>query len=128
MVTKKKTILILEQEFNLANGLKAILEKEGYGVLTGFSLLHPDELREASKPDLIIININVPKAFGLNILRKAKAIFPGIPLLAMSVYSRSFSKNEISRMGVDDFIAKPFEVERLKKRVEELIIRKKIKL
>jgi len=127
MVTKKKTILILEQEFNLANGLKAILEKEGYGVLTGFSLLHPDELKEDPKPDLIIININVPKQFGLNILQKAKANFPGIPLIAMSVYSHSFSKGEISRLGVDDFITKPFEIEQLKKRVEELII-KKIKI
>lgn len=119
------TILILEQEFNLANGLKAMLEKEGYRVLADFSFLHPGGLGDASKPDLIIINIDVPKGFGLNILRKAKDNFPGIPLIAMSVYSHSFSKNEISRMGVDDFIAKPFEVEQLKKRVEELIIYKR---
>ncbi len=125
MATKKKTILILEQEFNLANGLKAMLEKDGYGVLTDFNMLHPDELREASNPDLIIININVPKTFGLNILRKAKDNFPGIPLVAMSVYSRSFSKNEISRLGVDDFITKPFEIEYLKKRIEELMVRKR---
>jgi len=117
-------ILILEQEFNLANGLKAMLEKEGYGVLTDFSFLHPDGLGDAPKPDLIIINIDVPKEFGLSILRKAKDDFPGVPLIAMSVYSHSFSKNEISRLGVDDFVAKPFEVEQLKKRVEELIIRK----
>lgn len=125
MVTKKKTILILEQEFNLANGLKAILEKEGYGVLTDFSFLHPDELGEAASPDLIIININVPKEFGLNILRKAKDNFPGISLIAMSIYSRSFSKGEISRLGVDDFIAKPFEIEHLKRRIEELIVYKR---
>ncbi|MGB4520314.1 MAG: hypothetical protein WBI28_00050 [Candidatus Omnitrophota bacterium] len=90
------TILILEQEFNLANGLKAMLEKEGYGVLTDFSFLHQDELGCASKLDLIIININIPKELGLSILRKAK----------------------------DNFITKPFEVGHLKKRVEELIIRK----
>ncbi len=121
MVLQKKTILILEQEFNVANGLKSILEKEGYGVFTDFVFLYPDERKDTFKPDLIIININVPKELGLNILRKARDNFPGIPLIAMTVYSRSFSKNEISRLGVDDFIAKPFEIEDLKKRIEELI-------
>jgi len=125
MAIEKKIILILEQEFNLANGLKSILEKEGYGVLADFNFLHPDGLGDTSKPDLIIININVPKAFGLNILRKAKANFPGVPLIAMSVYSHSFSKSEISRLGVDDFIAKPFEIEHLKRRIEELIVYKR---
>ncbi|TRZ94456.1 response regulator [bacterium] len=124
MVIKKRIILILEQEFNLANGLKAILEKEGYGVLTDFSLFHPNGLGDVSKPDLIIININVPKKFGLNILRKAKDNFPGIPLIAMSVYSHSFSKSEISRLGVDDFITKPFEIVHLKKLIEELMVLK----
>ena len=117
MDEEKKTILILEQDFNLANGLKSILEQEGYGVLTDFAFLHPDELQNESKPDLIIININVPKEFGLNILRKARENFPGTPLIAMTVYSHSFSRNEISRLGVDDFIAKPFEIEDLKKRI-----------
>ncbi|MFA4888899.1 MAG: response regulator [Candidatus Omnitrophota bacterium] len=124
MITKKRIILIFEQEFNLANGLKAILEKEGYGVLTDFSLFHLGELGEFSKPDLIIININVPKEFGLNILRKARDNFPGIPLIAMSVYSHSFSKSEISRLGVDDFITKPFEIEHLKKQIGKLLVRK----
>jgi len=121
-IKKKRIILILEQELNLADGLRAILEKEGYGVLTDFSLLHPNGLGIFSKLDLIIISINVPKDLGLNILRKAKNNFPGIPLIALSVYSRSFSKNEISRLGVNDFITKPFEIEYLKKRIEELMV------
>lgn len=121
---KNKNILILEHEFNLANGLKSILEKEGYEVLTDFSFLHTDELKGASKPDLIIININVPKEFGLNILRKARDNFPGIPLIAVAVYSHSFSRNEINRLGVDDFITKPFEINGLKRRIETLMLYK----
>lgn len=120
-MARKKTILILEQEFNLANGLKSILEKEAYNVITDFSFLHSDEFKDAPRPDLIIININVPKEFGLNILRKARGSFPGIPLIAMTVYSHSFSRSEINRLGVDDFIAKPFEIEDLKKRIEAVI-------
>jgi len=124
VLTKNKTILILERDFNLASGLKTILEREGYNVLADFSLLDPDERGDFSKVDLIIININMPKKFGLSILRKVNDTLPGVPLIAMSVYAHSFSKNEISRLGVDDFVSKPFEIEYLKGRIEALISRK----
>lgn len=121
----KKTVLIIEQEMNLANGLKAILEKEGYEVVTDLHYLNPNNAEISKKPDLVILNINIPKELGLNILRKTKAAYPSLPVIAMSVYSHSFSKNEIKRLGADDFIAKPFEIEQLKKKIEQLMLRKK---
>lgn len=124
-MTKKRTILIIEQETNLANGLKSILEKEGYEVVSTFNYYLLSELFKDRAPDLAIININIPKELGLNILRKTKETFPSLPIIAMSVYSHSFSKKELSRLGADDFVAKPFEVGHLKERIEELINHKK---
>ena len=117
----KKTILIIEQELNLANGLKAILEKEGYAVVTDAYYLHPGNAKSDQAPDLAILDIYMPQEFGLNILRKIKSDYPSLPVIAMSVYSHSLSRDEIKRFGGDDFIIKPFEVEYLKKRIEELL-------
>lgn len=120
----KKTILIIEQETNIANGLKSILQKEGYTAVSVFNHYHLKELCEDKKPDLAIINIYIPKEIGLNILRKIKESFPGLPIIAMSVYSNSFTKKELNRLGADDFIAKPFDMKYVTEKVEELISKK----
>lgn len=119
-MTKKKTILIIEQEINLANGLKRMLEKKGYCVVSIFNHYHLKEMFEDKKPDLAIININSPKEFGLNILRKTKETFPSLPIIAMTVYTNTLNRKEINRLGASDFIGKPFDVKYLKKRIEEL--------
>lgn len=118
-MTKKKSILIIEEETNLANGLKRILEREGYSAIPAFSPYHLKELDKHL--DLAIVNINIPKEFGLSMLRKIKKAFPSLPIIAMTVYSNSFTKNELNRLGANDFIAKPFDIRCLKKRIEELI-------
>lgn len=120
-MAKEKLVLIIEQEVNLANGLKTILEKEDYQVIFTCSTYAIKDILEDKEPDLVIININIPKEFGLNILRKAKKNFPFAPIIAMSVYTNSFSGKELKRLGADDFIAKPFDVNNLKQKIEQLL-------
>ncbi len=120
-MTRKKTIFIIEQEVNLANGLKAILEKEGYQVISTCSAYVIKDILEDKDPGLVIINISIPKQLGLDILRKTKESFPCVPIIAMSVYSSSFSSEELKRFGVDDFITKPFDVNNLKQKIDQLL-------
>ncbi|HAZ09528.1 MAG TPA: hypothetical protein DCY56_00255 [Candidatus Omnitrophica bacterium] len=120
-MASKKTILIIEQELNLANGLKAILEKEGYRVAAGAHYSRLGNTESGQAPDLVILDIYMPQEFGLNILRKVKAGYPSLPVIAMSVYSHSLSRDEIKRFGGDELIIKPFEIEYLKMRIEELL-------
>ena len=124
-MTREKTILIIEQELTVSAGLKAILEKEGYSVVSTNTSLNLKELFQDSSPDLAIININLPKELGLSILRKTNELFPRIPIIAMSVYSNSLSTREIKRLGASDFIAKPFDVKFLKEKIEELVEHKR---
>ena len=124
-MTRKKIILIIEQELNIANGLKAILKKEDYQAVSTYSPYAIKDILEGKEPDLVIINIGIPKELGLNILRKTKENFPYAPIIAMSVYSSSFSSKELKRLGADDFIAKPFDVKFLKEKIEELVEHKR---
>ena len=124
-MTRKKTILIIGQELNIANGLKAILKKEDYQAFSTYSYYAIKDILEDKEPDLVIINIGIPKELGLNILRKTKESFPCAPILVMSVYGSSFSSKELKRLGADDFIAKPFDVKYLKEKIEELVEHKR---
>ena len=117
---QKKTILIIEQDNNVANGLKRILEKEGYNAVSLYSSYYIKELCQDEIPDLAIINISVSKEFGLNILRRTKETFPKPPIVAVSVYGNFFTRSELARLGADDFIAKPFDVNYLKRQIEKL--------
>jgi len=122
-MVRNRTILIIEQEPNIAEGLKSTLEKEGYSVVSTYSSKYLKETLSGRSPDLAIININLPKEFGLNILRKAKELFPKIPVIAMSAYSNSLSANELKRLGASEFITKPFDVENSKLKIEQLLKR-----
>lgn len=116
-----KAILVIEQEANIGKGIKSILEKEGYFVVLTCSAYHLKEIFLETKPDLAIISISLPREPGLNVLRKVKELFPKIPVIAMSVYSNSLNANELKRFGASEFIAKPFDVERLKLKISRLI-------
>jgi len=122
-MVRNRTILLVDQETSIAEGLKSILEKEGYSVISVYTSRHLKEIFRERGPDLAIININLPKKFGLNILRKTKELFPKIPLIAMSGYSNSLSANELKRLGASEFITKPFNVESLKSKIGQLFRR-----
>lgn len=117
--------MLIEREINLINGLRSILEKEGYEIISAYEYYNLKGLPQGQKLDLAIIDIAIPKEMGLNILRKTKEVFPKLPIIAMSVYSKSFSKKELARLGAEEFIAKPFDVEYLKERIAKLIGNKK---
>lgn len=122
-MVRNRTILVIEQETNIAERLKSLLEKEGYLVISAYTSRHLKEIFKDHGPDLAIININLPKVFGLNILRKTKELFPKTPVIAMSVSSNSLSANELKRLGASEFITKPFDAERLKSKIGQLLKR-----
>lgn len=122
-MVRNRIILVIEQETNIAEGLKAILDKEGYSVISVYASRHLKEMFKERGPDLAIININLPKKFGLNILHKTKELFPKIPVIAMSVHSNSLSANELKRIGASEFITRPFDAESLKLKIGQLLKR-----
>jgi len=122
-MVRDRTILVIDQETSIAEGLKSILEKEGYSIVSAYTSRHLKEIFKERGPDLAIININLPKQFGLKILHKVKELFPKVPVIAMSVYSNSLSANELKRLGASEFITKPFDVESLKSKIGQLLKR-----
>jgi DNA-binding response OmpR family regulator len=111
------TILIVEDNADLANGLELNLKKEGYKVLKAAT--GEDALRIAlhDYPDLIILDIMLPGMSGLDVCREIRHKSIGIPIIMLTAKSDELDRVVGLELGADDYITKPFGVRELLARV-----------
>jgi DNA-binding response OmpR family regulator len=122
----KKTILVVEDELDIAEGLKARLELESYRV----ELAHNGQDGVASarklKPDLIIMDVMMPVVNGLDACSalKSNADTKDIPILMLTALPHVKDVENAFHVGADDFLNKPYSNERLLKKIEILLGKK----
>lgn len=115
-----KTILIIEDDLSLSNGIMLSLKSPEFSILQAFNLLEARKyLLEA---DLILIDINLPDGSGLDLCReiKAQSVVPVIFLTANDLESDIVTGLEL---GADDYITKPFSLAVLRARVNAVLRR-----
>jgi DNA-binding response OmpR family regulator len=116
-------ILVIEDNDNIAFGLRNNLEIEGYEVEvtgTGEAGLvsaghHP--------PDLVILDLMLPGMDGLRVLRALRAESSAIPVLVLTARGEEADKVRALKLGADDYVTKPFGVLELLARVEAMLRR-----
>ena len=116
-------ILVVEDERNLALGLRANLEVEGYEVTvagTGEAAL--DGLG-AGVPDLVVLDLMLPGIDGYETLSRLRARGLEVPVLILSARAEEIDKVHGFRLGADDYVTKPFGVMELLLRVRALLRR-----
>jgi len=118
-----KKILVLEDEEELGRSIKKFLEQHNYRVTFISDIAHVESIA-VEAPDLILTDLLMPRVHGFDLCRKVKEDpqLKDIPLIAMTaVYKESFHKAEAMRIGVDDFLEKPFKFRTLLERVERFL-------
>lgn len=120
-------ILIIEDDKNIQKLLHINLSQEGFHVMGAFDGIQGLTKAEESKPDLIILDINLPKMKGMEVCRQLKInkLTSKIPVIMLTV-----KKDEIDRVlgfevGADDYVTKPFSVRELILRVQAVLRRRK---
>jgi DNA-binding response OmpR family regulator len=118
---EKKRILVIEDEARIAEGLRLNLSLAGYAVSVA-----PDGIDGLSRwrawhPDLIVLDIMLPMIDGFSILKTIRQEDEKIPVLILSARGDTTDKVRGLRYGVDDYLAKPFDLEEFLLRVERLI-------
>lgn len=113
-------------------GMRAFLEKEISGILPVITASHGNEALKRirlSPPGLIISDLQMPKMDGLELLAQVKKEFlsPDIPFIILTAYNNPSQRLSALRIGVDDFLSKPFRLEELKARVKRLLINQKVR-
>ena len=113
-------ILIADDEESIIEVVKIYLEKEGYSVLTALDGDTAIELEIAEKPDLLILDIMLPKMSGLELCR---AIEREVPVIFLTAKTSEEDKIAGFALGADDYITKPFSPRELIARVKAVMRR-----
>src|SRR5687768_11000056 len=116
-------ILIVEDERNLALGLRANLEIEGYDVAVAESGEAALRATDDGRPDLVILDLMLPGIDGFELLARFRALGIDGPVLILSARADEIDKVRGFRAGADDYVTKPFGVMELLLRVQALLRR-----
>ncbi len=122
-MSQREQILIVEDDDAIATGLALNLRLEGYEstvVGDGESAL----VRVAEdRPDLILLDISLPKKNGLDVLREVREAGNHVPVIILSARQDEFDKVSALRLGADDYVTKPFGLAELLARVVAVLRR-----
>ena len=120
-----KKILIADDETDIVETLQFMLEVEGFECLTAYNGEDALNLAKREKPDLLILDVMMPKINGYKVCRLLKfdAKYKNIPILMVTARSQEEDKMIGEETGADEYITKPFEindvVEKVKKYLEQ---------
>ena len=122
-MAEEKTVLIVEDEKNIVDILRFNLERKGYRVLEAYD--GEEGLRKArtEKPDLILLDIMLPKMIGFDVCEALRKDGDNVPILLLTAREEETDKVLGLEIGADDYITKPFSMREVIARVEANIRR-----
>lgn len=125
-MSEPASILVVEDNKDLAFGLQTNLEVQGYRVTLATD--GQDGLRHAinDRPDMIILDLMLPKLDGIDVLRKIRKTDKATPILILTARGNEVDKVSGLRLGADDYVTKPFALMELMARVEALLRRSEV--
>ena len=113
----KKTILIVDDEQHIVDILVYNLEKEGYNTLQANDGLTAVDITLNQKPDLILLDIMLPKMDGLAVCKRIRHTL-NVPILMLTAKDEEIDKILGLELGADDYVTKPFSVRELMARIK----------
>ena len=109
-----ETILIIDDEKSLLDLLSVVFKKEGYAVKSALSAAAGFEILAKEAVDLVVTDIKMPGADGMDVLRYARENLPDLPVILITAYGSIAQAVEALKAGALDYVVKPFDVEELK--------------
>ncbi len=116
-------ILIVEDEPNMVAGLRDNFEYEGYEVITAGDGLEGLNRALSDSPDLIVLDVMMPKMSGLDVCKQLKAKRPSIPVIMLTARGQEVDKVVGLELGADDYVTKPFSIRELIARIKAVLRR-----
>ena len=114
---QKKTVLIVEDEKNIVDILCFNLQREGYATLEAYDGEDGLEKAQSEKPDLILLDVMLPKMNGFDVCRTLRKGRNNVPVVILTAREEETDKVLGLEIGADDYITKPFSMRELIARV-----------
>ena len=109
-------VLIVEDEINICNFIKTILETNGYQVMVAHNAAGGNTMFLSHRPDLLILDLGLPDLDGTEVIKQVRAN-SGTPIIILSARTHEADKVKALDLGADDYITKPFGTNELLARV-----------
>ena len=116
-------ILIVEDEPNMIAGLRDNFEYEGYEVISAPDGVAGLERALNEAPDLVILDVMMPRMSGLEVCKQLKSKRPSLPIIMLTARGPEVDKVVGLELGADDYVTKPFSIRELLARVKAVLRR-----
>jgi two-component system KDP operon response regulator KdpE len=115
-------VLVVEDEPGIRRILRVLLEAEQYRVVEADTAARADSEARTHKPDLLIVDLGLPDASGLEVIRRVRAWSP-VPIIVLSARTMEAQKVAALDAGADDYVTKPFGAPELLARIRAALRR-----
>jgi DNA-binding response OmpR family regulator len=118
---EQKTILVVDDDLELSDGLRAMLERQGYRVIQARDGHQAKQQVYSQRPDLVILDMMMPRMGGYPVLEHFKDKPDAPPIIMMTANEGSRHKAYAEYLGVIDYMRKPFALEKLLEAVQKAL-------
>ncbi len=122
-MSNRKKILVVDDDPGIRNSLSAFLSRSGFEVVTAADGKQGLELLQNSHPDLIVLDVLMPRLDGRETLRTIRSSGNWIPIILLTQVGEASERAMALEEGADDYINKPFEAQELVARIRAVLRR-----
>jgi len=118
-------IVVIEDDPSILRGLQLNLGMEGYLVRSASDGETGLRLAKTESPDLVVVDVMLPRLGGLEVVREIRQDDPDLPILILSAKGQEVDKVAGLKFGADDYMVKPFGLKELLARIDALLRRRR---
>ena len=117
-----KRVLLVDDDGEIIESMRTVLESKGYEILVARDGNQGLVLAEQENPDLVVLDMMMPKRSGFLVLERLRRSRP-VPLRVIMITANEGSRHKAyaEMLGVDDYIRKPFAMDRLLESIDRLL-------
>jgi two-component system, NtrC family, response regulator len=125
-MSSKGRIVVIDDEVNAAAALETLLKEDGYDVSRAHDARAGLQLLEKEEPDVVLTDLRMPGMDGLELLTRIKQVRPEIMVILMTAYGTVKTAVRAMKLGAEDYLGKPIDVEELEVVLEKVLEKKSL--
>jgi DNA-binding NtrC family response regulator len=122
----KGRVVVIDDEVNAAAALETLLKEDGYEVTRAHDARTGLQLLEKEEPDVVLTDLRMPGMDGLELLTRIKQIRPETMVILMTAYGTVKTAVRAMKLGAEDYLGKPIDVEELEVVLQKVLERKSL--